>query len=92
VPDPKLLDDLSRRLAALFPAGAQGVQQDLEKNLKASLAAAFARLDLVTREELDVQRAVLARTRARLAELERRLDALEGRKGPPASPAEDPVD
>ena len=52
---------------------------DLEKNLRALLQSAFSRLDLVTREEFDVQREVLARTRAKLPELEAKLAELEGR-------------
>ncbi len=51
--------------------------KDVEKNLKASLAAWLSKLDLVTREEFDVQTQVLARTRAKLQELEARLDSLE---------------
>ncbi len=50
---------------------------DLEHNLRAALSGVFQRLDLVTREEFDVQREVLARARARLAELEQRLAELE---------------
>jgi len=56
--------------------------RDMEKNLKASLAAWLARLDLVTREEFDVQALVLARTREQLQVLETRLAKLEG--GPQA--------
>ena len=56
---------------------------DIEKNLRAALAGVFAKLDLVTREEFDVQATVLARTRERLAELERRVAELEGRSPPP---------
>jgi len=56
---------------------ARGPAADLEKNLRALLASAFSRLDLVTREEFDVQREVLARTRARLEELEAKLAELE---------------
>ncbi|HNQ04920.1 MAG TPA: accessory factor UbiK family protein [Thiobacillaceae bacterium] len=59
--------------------------RDMEKNLRASLAAWLSRLDLVTREEFDVQAQVLARTRERLAELETRLEALEKRQSPQAS-------
>ena len=54
-----------------------GFAQDAEKNLRAALQAALARLNLVTREELDVQAAVLARTRARLEELEKQVAELE---------------
>lgn len=53
---------------------------DLEQNLRAALGGVFQRLDLVTREEFDVQREVLARARARLAELERRLAELEQKR------------
>lgn len=53
--------------------------KDVEKNLKASLAAWLGKLDLVTREEFDVQAQVLARTREKLQQLESRLAALEGR-------------
>jgi len=59
---------------------AQSPAKDLEKNLRALLSSAFSRLDLVSREEFDVQREVLARTRAKLAELESRLAELEARK------------
>ncbi len=51
--------------------------QDVQKNLRAALTGAFERLDLVTREELEVQEQVLTRTRARLEEMERRVAELE---------------
>ena len=54
--------------------------KDLEKNVRAVLASVFSRLDLVTREEFDVQREVLLRTRERLNELELKLAELERRK------------
>ena len=76
--DLKLLDDFTRRVSAAIPAGARELQDDLEKNIRVALSAAFARLDLVTREEFDVQRALLERTRIKLEELDRRLAALEG--------------
>jgi hypothetical protein len=59
--------------------------RDVEKNLKAGLTAWLARLDLVTREEFDVQAETLARTRARLQELENRLAQLEQQAAPPAA-------
>jgi ubiquinone biosynthesis accessory factor UbiK len=68
------LEDLQKRVAALLehtPAA------DLQKNLKALLTQQFAQLDLVTREEFDTQAQVLARTRARLEALERRLTEFE---------------
>lgn len=70
----KLLDEINEKLKAVM---AQSPAADLEKNVKAMLGAAFARLDLVSREEFDIQREVLARTRARLAELEKQVAALE---------------
>lgn len=70
------LDELNDRLKALL---AHSPAADLEKNLKAMLASFFSRLDLVTREEFDVQREVLARTRAKLQELEAKLAELETR-------------
>lgn len=69
-----LLDDLSARLKALLQSAPA---QDLDKNVKALLTGAFARMDLVTREEFDVQRAVLERTRAQLNALQARVDELE---------------
>ena len=76
--NPKLLDDMSARISALMantPAG------DIEKNLRAMLSGLFGRLDLVTREEFDVQREVLTRTRAKLEQLEARVAELESRSG-----------
>ena len=71
-----LLEDLSARISEFLAATPA---KDLEKNLKALLAAAFARLDLATREEFGVQAESLARARAKLAELERRVVELEAR-------------
>lgn len=70
----KLLDEINEKVKAVL---AQGPAADIEKNLRALLAGMFSRLDLVTREEFDVQREVLLRTRARLAELEKKVEALE---------------
>jgi ubiquinone biosynthesis accessory factor UbiK len=71
-----LLDELAARLAEM---AASNPAKDLEKNARALLAGAFARLDLVTREEFDVQSEVLRRARARVAELEGRVAQLEER-------------
>lgn len=73
----KLLDDLARRLAAAMPRGLSTLQQDAEKNLRAGLEAMFQRLDLVTREEYEVQVALLARSREKLTALEARIAQLE---------------
>ena len=78
--DPKSLDDLARRLADAVPPGLTALKNDLEQNFKAVLQSGLARLDLVTRQEFDVQSGVLRRSRERLEELEARIAALEGRK------------
>ena len=75
--DPKFFDDLARRLSDALPAGAREIQQDVEKNLRAVLQASLSKLDLVTREEFDVQARVLARTREKLDQLEKTITALE---------------
>lgn len=75
--DPKQLDDLARRLAASMPKGVQVLQEDLNRSFRASLEAGLSRLDLVTREEFDVQAAVLARSRAKVDALEQRVAELE---------------
>ncbi|SDD55708.1 hypothetical protein SAMN04488509_103212 [Aquimonas voraii] len=75
----KALDDLAHRLSELLPPGLEDTRADLEKNFRAALHSGFSKLDLVTREEFDVQRAVLLRTREKLALLERMLGDLEAR-------------
>lgn len=79
--DPKTLDDLARRLAESVPPGLTAVRDDLERNFRAVLQSGLNRLDLVSRQEFDVQAGVLRRTRERLEELERRLAALEAPRG-----------
>ena len=75
--DRRFLDDLSARIdAALRGSPAQ----DIEKNLKAILAGWFDRLDLVLREDFEVQQKLLERAQAKLAELEARINELETRK------------
>jgi len=74
----KIAADMAGKISqvlAMTPA------RDVEKNLKASLAAWLSRLDLVTREEFDVQAQVLGRTREKLQELEARLARLESTQG-----------
>ena len=71
------IEQLARRLAALVPPGVAQAQQDLRANFHDVLAQGLRRLDLVTREEFDVQSQVLARTRAKVEELERRVAELE---------------
>ena len=71
------LEDLQRRVGALLE---QSPAADLQKNMKALLSQQFAQMDLVTREEFDTQAQVLARTRAKLDALEKRLAELESQR------------
>lgn len=70
----KILDEISAKISEAL---ATNPAKDIEKNLRAVLAAVFARLDLVTREEFDVQREVLLRTREKLDQLEAKLAELD---------------
>lgn len=85
--DPKLLDDISQRLHAALPEGLRTLQHDIDRNVRAAVQAALARLDLVSREEFDIQTKVLARTRAQLDALARRVADLEAQVlGKPRTP------
>lgn len=75
--DPKILDDLARRLYEAVPPGVRDAQQDLEANFRSVLQGMLGKLDLVTREEFDVQQGVLERTREKLEAINRRLEELE---------------
>ncbi len=70
------LDELARRLSSLVPPGLREGREELQQNFKSVLQTGLGKLDLVTREEFDVQRAVLARTREKLEALERSLATL----------------
>lgn len=72
-----LINTLSERLCAVLPEAPGLVRKDLEKNFHAILESVFSGLDLVSREEFDIQTRVLARCRERLARLEATLSALE---------------
>jgi len=73
----QLLDELGAKLKEVI---ANSPARDIEKNLRAMLAATFARLDLVTRQEFDIQSDVLARTREKLVQLEAKLAELEKKR------------
>jgi ubiquinone biosynthesis accessory factor UbiK len=75
--DPRFFDDLAKRLSDAMPPQLAALKNDLEANFKSVLQAGLAKLDLVTRQEFDVQAGVLARTRDKLTALEARLAALE---------------
>ncbi|MGA7537905.1 MAG: accessory factor UbiK family protein [Steroidobacteraceae bacterium] len=72
------IDEIARRLFDSLPPAFRTMSKDLETNFRAVLRSSLGKLDLVTRDEFDTQTRVLERTRARLAELEGRLQALEG--------------
>jgi len=71
------LDNLAKRLSSLIPEPLQATQQDLESNLRSGLESGLRKMNLVTREEFDVQNAVLLRTREKLEALEKRISELE---------------
>ena len=73
------IDDLARRLSNLVPPGMSQARDDLEQNIKATLQMSLRKLELVTREEFDVQRAVLLRSREKMDALERTVEQLEAR-------------
>lgn len=73
----KILDEISSKIKELI---AQSPAKDVEKNLRAMLQSLFSKLDLVTREEFDVQQEVLVRTRENLSALEARITELEDGK------------
>jgi len=75
--DPKTLDDLAHRLAESVPPGLSAMREELEQNFRAVLQSGLSRLDLVTRQEFEVQAGVLRRTRDRLDQLEERLRRLD---------------
>ena len=73
-------DDLTKKITDLLPGNLQQVQQDLESNIKALLQSSLSKMNLVGREEFDVQSALLARTREKLDQLEKQLAELEDSK------------
>jgi len=91
--DPKALDDLARKLADSVPGPIKQLQGEMEQNFHAVLQTALDKMNLVTREEFEVQTGVLARTRAKLEALEERLAELEANPAPPdqAPDQSDPI-
>ena len=75
--DSKSIDDIANRLANAIPPSFNHFKEDAEKNFHAILQSALARLDLVSREEFEVQKAVLAKTRQKLETLEQRVAEME---------------
>ncbi|MCF6218224.1 MAG: accessory factor UbiK family protein [Gammaproteobacteria bacterium] len=75
--DHKVMDELASKISGLVPPGVKGIQEDIEKSVQGVLQSAFSRMELVTREEFDVQSEVLSRTRSKLELLEKQVAALE---------------
>ncbi|MDR3501124.1 MAG: accessory factor UbiK family protein [Legionella sp.] len=74
--DPKQFDDLAKKLFAALPPSLQNIEKDIQQKFKEVLHAAFTRMDLVTREEFDVQTKVLARTREKLDQIQEQVSEL----------------
>ncbi len=74
--DPKQFDDLATKLFATLPSSLQNIEKDIQQKFKGILQSTFARLDLITREEFDVQCKVLARTREKLEQLQNQVNEL----------------
>lgn len=78
--DPKFFDELSKKLADSIPENVKTMRNDMEKHFRNIIQATFSKLDLITREEFDIQSLVLSKTRGKLEKLEQRVEALEKEK------------
>lgn len=78
--DPKKIEQIARQVQESMPKGVRELGEDVEKKIRQVLQAQFSKLDLVNREEFDIQTQVLLRTREKLALLEQRLAALEAKQ------------
>ncbi|MBB71836.1 MAG: hypothetical protein CMF50_05505 [Legionellales bacterium] len=89
--DPKVFDDIAKKLTDALPPGLKDAKQDMENNFRSILQSCFAKLDLVTREEFDTQAAVLAKTRQKLEQLEvevKKIEAISHKKPAPKKKSE----
>ncbi len=75
-------DEVAKKLSDIVPDRIKGLSDDLQKNFRSVLQSSFSKMDLVTREEFDVQAKVLAKTRAKLEELEQKMAVLEAQLTP----------
>ena len=71
------LDELTKRISSLFPGDVKNIQDDLQNNVRSLLQSTLTKMNLVTREEFDVQSAVLQRTREKLEQLEKQIEKLK---------------
>ena len=83
--DPKKIEQIARQVHESMPKGLRDLGDDVEKKIRQVLQSQLTRLDLVSREEFDVQTQVLLRTREKLALLEQRISDLESRSATPKS-------
>lgn len=74
---PKFIEELTQKVCACLPEGLQDLKDDTQKNIKAVVQAGFERMNLVTKEEFDVQRKVLERTKIEVSQLEQQIKQLE---------------
>lgn len=74
---PTQLDDLAKKLADFMPSSVQNLQEDIEQNIRSGLESGLRKMNLVGREEFDIQNAVLLRTREKLEALEKTVATLE---------------
>jgi len=74
---PNQLEDLAKKLTDFMPASVQNIQEDIEQNIKSGLESGLRKMNLVGREEFDIQNAVLLRTREKLEALEDKVAQLE---------------
>ncbi|MFC3095406.1 accessory factor UbiK family protein [Alteromonas sediminis] len=75
--DPKKLEEIAKQISDSIPPGVKNMAEEVEGKVKQVLQSQLSKLDLVTREEFDVQTQVLIRTREKLEAMEKRLDELE---------------
>ncbi|MCH7696305.1 MAG: accessory factor UbiK family protein [Proteobacteria bacterium] len=74
------IEDFFQEFSKLLPDDLRRFKKDVDKNLKAAMTAAFARMDLVTREEFDIQSALLSKTRLLVEQLTQKLNELESKQ------------
>lgn len=86
--DPKKIEQVARQIQNVLPQGIKDLGDDIDKKIRAILQSQLNKLDLVNREEFDVQTQVLLRTREKLARLEQRLNELEAGQQAPAEVAQ----
>lgn len=77
--DPKKFEEITNTISNALPSGLTAMQADVEKNIRSAMSSTFSKLDLVTREEFDIQTQVLHRTREKLEALEKRVTELENK-------------